>query len=117
GVTELDVGASEGTTLTEKENLEQAYFYAQLFNLYREHAENISRVTFWGLSDGNSWRSENSPLLFDRNLQAKTAYHAVADPEKYLAENEDPGQVIARQGTAAYGTPTMDGEIDKIWEL
>src|SRR5699024_3204939 len=47
GVTELDVGASEGTTLTEKENLEQAYFYAQLFNLYREHAENISRVTFW----------------------------------------------------------------------
>ena len=116
GVTELDVGASEGTTLTDRENLEQAYFYAQLFNLYREHAENISRVTLWGLSDGNSWRSENSPLLFDRNLQAKTAYHAVADPEKYFAENEDPGQVIARQGNAGFGTPQIDGEIDEIWD-
>ncbi|GAA4063647.1 endo-1,4-beta-xylanase [Amphibacillus indicireducens] len=115
GVTELDVGASEGTTLTDRENREQAYFYAQLFDLYREHSDHISRVTFWGLSDGNSWRSATNPLLFDRNLQAKTAYFAVADPETYLAENEDPGQVVARQGNAAFGTPVIDGEIDDIW--
>ncbi|BAM47864.1 endo-1,4-beta-xylanase [Amphibacillus xylanus] len=115
GVTELDVGASESTTLTERENLEQAYFYAQLFDLYKEHSDHISRVTFWGLSDGHSWRSATNPLLFDRNLQAKTAYFAVADPEKYLAENEDPGVVIARQGNAAFGTPVIDGEIDDIW--
>lgn len=115
GVTELDVGASAGTTLTEKEELEQAYFYAQLFALYKEHSEHISRVTFWGLSDANSWRSESNPLLFDRDLQAKRAYYAVADPEKYLAENEDPGLVVARQGKAVYGTPIIDGEIDEIW--
>ena len=115
GITELDVGASAGTTLTDKEALEQAYFYAQLFALYNEHSEHISRVTLWGLSDGNSWRSESSPLLFDRNLQAKRAYYAVADPEKYLAENGDPGQVTARQGNAAYGAPVIDGEIDDIW--
>src|SRR5690625_1450167 len=48
GVTELDVGASETTTLTERENLEQAYFYAQLFDLYIEHSDHINRVTFWG---------------------------------------------------------------------
>src|SRR5699024_12078891 len=30
GVTELDVGASEGNTLTEEEELQQAYFYDQL---------------------------------------------------------------------------------------
>lgn len=116
GITELDVGASETTTLTEEEELEQAYFYAQLFDLYKEHASNISRVTLWGLSDGYSWRSENNPLLFDNNLQAKEAYYAIVDPETYLIENE-PVEVVARAGNAAYGTPNIDAEIDEIWNL
>jgi len=114
GVTELDVGASEGTTLTEEEELQQAYFYAQLFSLYKEHSKDISRVTFWGLSDANSWRSESNPLLFDRNLQAKLAYHALVDPEKFVEEN-GPEEIEPRAGNAAYGTPIIDGEIDEIW--
>lgn len=114
GVTELDVGASEGTTLTKEEELQQAYFYAQLFSLYKEHSKHMSRVTFWGLSDGNSWRSENNPLLFDANLQAKLAYHALFDPDKFIEEN-GPDEVVARAGNAAYGSPTIDGEIDEIW--
>ena len=114
GVTELDVGASEGTTLTEEEELQQAYFYAQLFSLYKEHSKDISRVTFWGLSDANSWRSESNPLLFDRNLQAKLAYHALVDPEKFVEEN-GPEEIEPRVGNAAYGTPIIDGEIDEIW--
>jgi len=113
GVTELDVGAG-GSTLTEEEELQQAYFYAQLFSLYKEHADHMSRVTLWGLSDRDSWRSENSPLLFDRNLQAKLAYHALVDPDKFIEENE-PEKVLARAGNAAYGSPTIDGEIDEIW--
>src|SRR5690625_2638286 len=115
GVTELDVGASEGNTLTEEEELQQAYFYAQLFSLYKEHSDHISRVTLWGLSDGDSWRSENNPLLFDRNLQAKLAYHALVDPEKFIEENA-PEEVVAREGEAIYGSPTLGEDIDEIWD-
>lgn len=115
GVTELDVGASEGNALTEEEELQQAYFYAQLFSLYKEHSEHISRVTLWGLSDGDSWRSENNPLLFDRNLQAKLAYHALVDPEKFIEENA-PDEVVARDGEARYGSPTLGEDIDEIWD-
>lgn len=113
GVTELDVGAG-GSNLTPAEELQQAYFYAQLFQLYKEHSDHISRVTLWGLSDGHSWRSENSPLLFDGNLQAKQAYYALTDTEKFIEENA-PEEVLPEEGVALYGTPTIDGQIDDIW--
>ena len=58
--------------------------YADVFRLFSKHADKISRVTFWGLHDGVSWKN-NFPvrgrtdyaLLFDRKLQPKKAYHAV----------------------------------------
>lgn len=58
--------------------------YAAVFKLFNKHADKISRVTFWGLHDGLSWKN-NFPiqgrtdytLLFDRNLQPKKAFHAV----------------------------------------
>ncbi|MCT2537036.1 endo-1,4-beta-xylanase [Aquibacillus koreensis] len=114
GVTELDVGASNTTTLTEEEEKEQAYFYAQLFDLYKEHSDHMSRVTLWGLSDRHSWRSEDNPLLFDGNLQAKEAYYALQDTATYIEENA-PIEVEARSGDAAFGTATIDGEIEELW--
>ena len=33
----------------------QAEQYAQLFRLFRKHADTILRVTFWNLHDGQSW--------------------------------------------------------------
>ena len=60
--------------------------YGEIFKLFTKHADKISRVTFWGLHDGLSWKN-NFPirgrtdytLLFDRNLKPKEAYHAVID--------------------------------------
>jgi endo-1,4-beta-xylanase len=58
--------------------------YAELFRLLLKHRESVSRVTFWGVHDGYSWKNgwpipgrTNYPLLFDRNYQPKPAYYAV----------------------------------------
>jgi endo-1,4-beta-xylanase len=56
--------------------LEQRYL--DLFGLYLKYADNIDRVTLWGIADGDSWLNDfpfpgrtNYPLLFDRNYRAK----------------------------------------------
>ena len=114
GVTELDVTSGSDGEQTEEELNQQAYLYARLFQLYRDNHEHISRITFWGLDDGSSWRSDQSPLLFDRNMQAKPAYYAVINPDEFLADFEVI-EADARLGKAAYGTPEIDGKIDGIW--
>lgn len=60
--------------------------YADLFRVYLKHSASISRVTFWGLNDGDSWLNDwpipgrtSHPLLFDRDNQPKPAYHAVIE--------------------------------------
>ncbi|MGO4348931.1 endo-1,4-beta-xylanase [Paenibacillus sp. MCAF9] len=113
-ITELDITAGNGGTITEKEAIAQGYLYAQLFQIYKEHAANIARVTFWGLNDSTSWRKEQPPLLFDNNLQAKQAYYGVIDPSKFIAEHP-PSSATASQTSAKYGTPVIDGTIDAIW--
>ncbi|MDR1623994.1 MAG: endo-1,4-beta-xylanase [Tannerellaceae bacterium] len=47
-------------------------------NLFIRHADVITRVTAWGVSDGDSWKNNwpvrgrrDYPLLFDRNYQLK----------------------------------------------
>jgi len=58
--------------------------YAELFRILLKHDEAVTRVTFWGVHDGYSWKNgwpipgrTNYPLLFDRNYNPKPAYHAV----------------------------------------
>jgi len=34
-------------------------------------------ITVWGVSDKESWRSNENPLLYDRNYQAKQAYNTL----------------------------------------
>lgn len=36
-------------------------------------------ITSWGVSDANSWRASDSPLLYDTNYQPKAAHSAVLD--------------------------------------
>ena len=58
--------------------------YEALFRLFLKHKDKVTRVTFWGVNDGQSWlnnwpvRGRTSyPLLFDRNNQPKPAFNRV----------------------------------------
>ena len=58
--------------------------YADLFGVFLAHAGAVSRVTFWGLTDAQSWKNNwpvpgrtNYPLLFDRQGRPKPAFDAV----------------------------------------
>ena len=58
--------------------------YEAIFKLFLKHEDKISRVTFWGVNDGDSWKNDwpingrtNYPLLFDRNNEKKKAYDSV----------------------------------------
>jgi endo-1,4-beta-xylanase len=58
--------------------------YAELFSTFLKHRDSITRVTFWGVTDGDSWLNffpvrgrTNYPLLFDRLGKPKPAYGAV----------------------------------------
>ncbi|WP_185602410.1 endo-1,4-beta-xylanase, partial [Paenibacillus sp. 598K] len=116
-VSELDIQAGQGRVQTESEAKTQALQYAQLFQLYKKHADNIARVTFWGINDTASWRVETSPLIFNGRMQAKQAYYAVADPEAFLEEHGGEEVVVeTKKSTASYGTPTIDGTVDAAWE-
>jgi endo-1,4-beta-xylanase len=60
--------------------------YANLFHLFLKYKDNISRVTFWGVNDGQSWLNgfpvrgrTNYPLLFDRQFKPKPAFYAVIE--------------------------------------
>lgn len=70
--------------LPDEKQQELAKRYGEIFALFVKHADKISRVTFWGVQDGNSWRNNwpirgraDYPLLFDRDCKPKPAFDAV----------------------------------------
>ncbi|TDW52820.1 endo-1,4-beta-xylanase [Flavobacterium sp. 270] len=71
-------------TLPDAVQVKLAERYASIFKLFLKHKDKISRVTFWGVHDGQSWLNDwpikgrtNYPLLFDKNLKHKKAYDSV----------------------------------------
>jgi endo-1,4-beta-xylanase len=84
--------------LPESVQQELARRYAELFAVFLKHRGTVSRVTFWGVTDGDSWlnnwpiRGRSSyPLLFDRAGRPKPAYDAVIDVAKGLSGSGTPG--------------------------
>lgn len=60
--------------------------YVEIFKVILDHREEVTRVTFWGLHDGQTWLNNfpirgrtNYPLLFDRELEPKPAYSALIE--------------------------------------
>jgi endo-1,4-beta-xylanase len=58
--------------------------YEGLFRVFQKHRDVVTRVTFWGVTDRDSWRNDwpvkgrtDYPLLFDREGQPKPALQAV----------------------------------------
>ncbi len=63
--------------LTASQQYELAKRYSEIFDIFVKNRAAVTRVTFWGLRDADSWRRRSSPLLFDDNYQRKSAYEAV----------------------------------------
>ena len=101
-ITELDVNASQrgqrtqsadvaknadsgGGTVVDAANQKLAEQYGNLFRVFMKHRKEIKLVTFWGLTDRDSWRPFGTPLLFDGQWQPKPAMAAVIDEAKKAA--------------------------------
>ncbi|MBQ7484891.1 MAG: endo-1,4-beta-xylanase [Bacteroidaceae bacterium] len=90
-ITELDIRANEqmGGQLifsTEGMKIDQHVEamhidqYVKLFRLLRKHKDVVKCVTFWNVSDRDSWVGvRNYPLLFDAKAQPKKSYYEVRD--------------------------------------
>lgn len=72
--------------LTDEMDQQIADRYEEIMRTIYKKRDKISRVTFWGLHDGVSWKNDypipnrvNYPLLFDRNLGKKKAFYSVVN--------------------------------------
>ena len=66
-------------SLTAETTLKQQNRYADFFRLFLKHSDKVTRVTLWGVADGDSWRNNwpvpgrtDYALLFDRNRKPKS---------------------------------------------
>jgi endo-1,4-beta-xylanase len=64
--------------------------YISLFKIFLKHKDVISRVTFWGVNDTQSWLNDwpipgrtDYPLIFDRKFQPKEAYYKLIELAKH----------------------------------
>lgn len=95
-ITELDISVLPRNEnpyrngLPESVSNQLAQRYADLFRLFIKHSDKISRVTFWGVHDGQSWLNDhptlgrtNYPLLFDRNYNPKQCLYSILEVSQY----------------------------------
>lgn len=65
----------------------QATIYGRAFEIFRKHADKISNVTFWGISDNNTYMNDNPdygyrtnyPYIFDVFEERKPAFYLITD--------------------------------------
>jgi len=84
-ITELDIPMGGWSSadrynkikLSDAEDQLLGKLYADLMRTYLKYANHIDRITFWGMSDGVSWRNYGMPLLFDNSLRPKAAFDSI----------------------------------------
>ena len=84
GTSKLESSAKGSDAFTPKIEQKQIQQYKMAFDVFREFQSVITGVTFWNISDKDSWLDnfpvkgrKNYPLLFDQNLKPKKAYWEV----------------------------------------
>ena len=75
-ISELDIEISKNTDMNHQS---QASRYESLMKLFLKYADDILAVQVWGVTDDLSWKADKYPLLFDRNVQPKPAFHALIE--------------------------------------
>lgn len=90
-ITELDIRANQemggqlnfsrdGGNISQVVKTLQEDQYARLFKVLRKHKDVVDNVTFWNLSDRDSWLgTRNYPLPYDENYKAKRVYSIIRD--------------------------------------
>ena len=136
-ITELDVRLNEETggqlqfKRGEAKSVPQYIYtlqedrYARLFRIFRKHRDVIDNVTFWNLSDRDSWLGVNNhPLPFDEHYKPKRSYTVIRDFNPVLddqvveesfrpSELNQPGQqypMVNSQGYARFRIEAPDAK-------
>ena len=90
-ITELDIRANQemggqlnfsrdGGDISQVVKTLQEDQYARLFKVLLKHKDVVDNVTFWNLSDRDSWLgARNYPLPYDENYKAKRVYSIIKD--------------------------------------
>lgn len=90
-ITELDIRANEemggqlnfsrgGGNISHVVKTLQEDQYSRLFKVLRKHKDVVDNVTFWNLSDRDSWLgARNYPLPYDENYKPKRVYNLIKD--------------------------------------
>lgn len=74
--------------------------YVDLFSIFLAHRDAVSRITFWGVNDAQSWKNDwpmwgrtDYPLLFDRENRPKPALFDIVGLEHRVRDERDPPAV------------------------
>ncbi|MES2005798.1 MAG: endo-1,4-beta-xylanase [Bacteroidota bacterium] len=98
-VTELDISVynkehnarerraeDTATAFTPQKEAAQIAMYKRCFAAFKKYRKNISSITFWNISDRNSWLDnfpvrgrKDYPLLFDKDLRPKKVFWEVVN--------------------------------------
>jgi GH35 family endo-1,4-beta-xylanase len=77
---QLQFSRNEDATITDDLKKMQEDKYDAVFKVMRQHADKVDCVTFWNLSDRDSWLGPNNyPLPFDKEYKPKNVYYVIRD--------------------------------------